>query len=196
MARGLATRLKAVAPIGAHVITIAAWISTSAIPRELAIRIDALSLSLIGGDHGVSGLVNLYSLGAIWRRPAPRRASRLPFSVYVRDAVAGRGRTISSSSSSALGRRWAGVLSAIGFWYTKKAPTTPSIQGYRDQPCRDFGLALGSWLCYSSSDRSSFEPVLSAVAKTPWWTPMPSLRRPGAGSRHRIHRAARLRARN
>ena len=123
------------------------WISVGSFQADWAIRVDALSITMMAVITSVSGLVHLYSWG--YMSEDPHRARFFSYLALFTFAML---MLVVADNFIQLFFGWEGVGLAsyllIGFWYTKDAPNDAAIKAFVTNRVGDFGLALGIMAVY------------------------------------------------
>lgn len=147
---------------GAHVIHLMNWISVGSFQADWAIRVDALSITMMAVVTSVSGLVHLYSWGYMSEDP-----HRARFFAYLSLFTFAMLMLVVADNFIQLFFGWEGVGLAsyllIGFWYTKKAPNDAAIKAFVTNRVGDFGLALGIMAVFFVFGSVEFDVVLNAI---------------------------------
>lgn len=147
---------------GAHVIHLMRWIDVGSFHADWAIRVDAMSITMMAVITGVSGLVHLYSWGYMSEDPHKAR-----FFAYLSLFTFAMLMLVVGDNLIQIFFGWEGVGLAsyllIGFWYTKKAPNDASIKAFVTNRVGDFGLALGIMAAFFVFGTVELEPMLTAI---------------------------------
>jgi len=147
---------------GPHIITLMNWIDVAGFKADWAIRVDALSMTMMAVITSVSGLVHLYSWGYMSEDPHRSR-----FFAYLSLFTFAMLMLVVADNFIQLFFGWEGVGLAsyllIGFWYDKKAPNDAAIKAFVTNRVGDFGLALGIMAVFFVFGSVEFGPVLDAI---------------------------------
>lgn len=144
-------------------IHIAKWFSSAQIYVDWAIKIDALSASMMVLVTVVSLLVHIYSIGYMHEdNHLPRFMSYLSLFTFFMLLL------ITSDNFVQLFVGWEGVGLAsyllIGFWFKKESANNASIKAFVVNRIGDFGLALGIFACFLIFDSVRFDTIFAEVA--------------------------------
>ena len=153
-----------------HVIKLMHWMHVGDFTVDWAIRVDALSMTMMAVVTGVSGLVHLYSWGYMKDDPDKAR-----FFSYLSLFTFAMLMLVVADNFIQLFFGWEGVGLAsyllIGFWYTKDAPNDAAIKAFVTNRVGDFGLVLGVMAIFLVFRTVEIEPVLSAIRENAIVTP-------------------------
>lgn len=153
-----------------HIITLMNWVDVGGFKADWAIRVDALSMTMMAVITSVSGLVHLYSWGYMADDPHKGR-----FFTYLALFTFTMLMLVVADNFLQLFFGWEGVGLAsyllIGFWYQNKAPNDAAIKAFVTNRVGDFGLALGIMAVFFVFGSIEFEPVLSAIKSNDFVTP-------------------------
>lgn len=145
-----------------HTIVLLRWLDIGQLQANWAIRVDALSITMMGVVTGVSALVHLYSWGYMSNDPHRSR-----FFAYLSLFTFMMLMLVTADNFIQLFFGWEGVGLAsyllIGFWYTKKAPNDASIKAFVTNRVGDVGLGLGIMAVFCIFGTVEFAPMLEAI---------------------------------
>jgi NADH-quinone oxidoreductase subunit L len=123
-------------------IVLARWIDIGLIKADWAIRIDALSVTMMFVVSGVSSLVHIYSIGYMAEDPHRSR-----FFAYLSLFTFAMLMLVTANNFLQMFFGWEGVGLAsyllIGFWYKKASANAAAIKAFVVNRVGDFGFALG-----------------------------------------------------
>ena len=143
-------------------ITLLRWIDIGQLRADWAIRVDALSITMMAVVTGVSALVHVYSWGYM-----SEDRHRARFFAYLSLFTFMMLMLVTADNFIQLFFGWEGVGLAsyllIGFWYTKKAPNDASIKAFVTNRVGDVGLGLGIMAVFCIFGTVEFAPMLEAI---------------------------------
>ena len=155
----------------AHVVHLMRWIDVGNFQADWAIRIDAISLTMMFVVTSVSALVHLYSWGYMSEDP-----HRARFFSYLSLFTFAMLMLVTANDFLQLFFGWEGVGLAsyllIGFWYQKRSANDASIKAFVVNRVGDFGFALGIITVYLVFGTIKFDPIFAAIAENALVTPM------------------------
>ena len=161
----------AAAHVGQHIIYLLTWIDVGQFQADWAIRVDALSITMMAVITSVSGLVHLYSWGYMSEDPHRSR-----FFAYLSLFTFAMLMLVTADNFIQLFFGWEGVGLAsyllIGFWYTKDAPNDAAIKAFVTNRVGDFGLALGIMAIFMVFGSVELKPVLAAIKENALVVPL------------------------
>ena len=153
-----------------HIITLMNWVDVGGFKADWAIRVDALSMTMMAVITSVSGLVHVYSWGYMSEDPHRGR-----FFTYLALFTFTMLMLVVADNFLQLFFGWEGVGLAsyllIGFWFQKKAPNDAAIKAFVTNRVGDFGLALGIMAVFFVFGSIEFGPVLQTVKDNAYVTP-------------------------
>ena len=145
-----------------HIITLTNFMDVGGLVADWAIRVDALSITMMAVITSVSGLVHLYSWGYMSEEPHKSR-----FLAYLSLFTFAMLMLVTADNFIQLFFGWEGVGLAsyllIGFWYQKKAPNDAAIKAFVVNRVGDFGLALGIMAVFFVFGTVEFVPLFEAL---------------------------------
>jgi NADH-quinone oxidoreductase subunit L len=143
-------------------IVLTNWMDVGGLKADWAIRVDALSITMMAVITSVAGLVHLYSWGYMSEDPHKSR-----FFAYLSLFTFAMLMLVVADNFIQLFFGWEGVGLAsyllIGFWYDKKAPNDAAIKAFVTNRVGDFGLALGIMAVFMIFGSVEFDAVLGAI---------------------------------
>jgi len=126
----------------AHTIVLANWLNVNTFIADWAIRIDALSVTMMFVVTSVSAIVHTYSIGYMSEDP-----HRARFFAYLSLFTFAMLMLVTSDNFIQMFFGWEGVGVAsyllIGFWYKKASANSAAIKAFVVNRVGDFGFALG-----------------------------------------------------
>lgn len=153
-----------------HIITLMNWVDVAGFKADWAIRVDALSMTMMAVITSVSALVHVYSWGYMADDPHRGR-----FFTYLALFTFTMLMLVVADNFLQLFFGWEGVGLAsyllIGFWYTKPAPNDAAIKAFVTNRVGDFGLALGIMAVFFVFGSIEFGTVLTAIKDNAYVTP-------------------------
>lgn len=153
-----------------HIITLMNWLDVGGFKADWAIRVDAMSITMMAVITSVSALVHVYSLGYMADDPHRGR-----FFTYLALFTFTMLMLVVADNFLQLFFGWEGVGLAsyllIGFWFTKPAPNDAAIKAFVTNRIGDFGLALGIMAVFFVFGSIEFGPVLTAIREDAFVTP-------------------------
>ncbi|MEO0466614.1 MAG: NADH-quinone oxidoreductase subunit L [Pseudomonadota bacterium] len=145
-----------------HIITLTSFMDVGGLTADWAVRVDALSITMMAVITSVSGLVHLYSWGYMSEEPHKAR-----FFAYLSLFTFTMLMLVTADNFIQLFFGWEGVGLAsyllIGFWYHKKAPNDAAIKAFVTNRIGDFGLALGIMAVFFVFGTVEFVPLFEAL---------------------------------
>jgi NADH-quinone oxidoreductase subunit L len=146
-----------------HTIHLMHWIGSGSLQIDWALRLDTLSVVMIGVVTIVSSMVHIYSIGYMAHdRDIPRFMAYLSLFTFMMLAL------VTADNFVQMFFGWEGVGLAsyllIGFWYDKPAPQAAAIKAFVVNRVGDFGFSLGIMAVYFIFDSVQFDPVFAAAA--------------------------------
>src|SRR6202012_2488154 len=147
----------------AHTVHLFHWFGSGTLQVDWALRLDTLSVGMIGVVTVVSSMVHVYSVGYMSHdRDIPRFMAYLSLFTFMMLALVTAGNFVQMFFG------WEGVGLAsyllIGFWYEKPAPQAAAIKAFVVNRVGDFGFSLGIMAVYFIFDSVQFDPVFAAAA--------------------------------
>ncbi|MEL6568044.1 MAG: NADH-quinone oxidoreductase subunit L [Pseudomonadota bacterium] len=143
-------------------IHLTTWMDVGGLKADWAIRVDALSITMMAVITSVAGLVHLYSWGYMDEDPHKAR-----FFAYLSLFTFAMLMLVVADNFIQLFFGWEGVGLAsyllIGFWYQKKAPNDAAIKAFVTNRVGDFGLALGIMVIFFTFGTVEFDPIFEAI---------------------------------
>ena len=125
-----------------HTIVLSRWFNVDTFIADWAIRIDALSVTMMFVVTSVSALVHTYSIGYMSEDP-----HRARFFAYLSLFTFAMLMLVTADNFIQLFFGWEGVGLAsyllIGFWYKKPSANSAAIKAFVVNRVGDFGFALG-----------------------------------------------------
>jgi NADH-quinone oxidoreductase subunit L len=125
-----------------HTITLARWIDIGTFGANWAVRVDALSITMMFVVTGVSSLVHIYSIGYMQEDP-----DRARFFAYLSLFTFAMLMLVTADNFLQMFFGWEGVGVAsyllIGFWYKKPSANSAAIKAFVVNRVGDFGFAIG-----------------------------------------------------
>jgi NADH-quinone oxidoreductase subunit L len=127
---------------GAHDIFLMKWIDIGYFKADWAIRVDALSITMMFVVTSVSALVHIYSISYMSHDP-----HRARFFAYLSLFTFAMLMLVTANNFIQMFFGWEGVGLAsyllIGFWYKKPSANSAAIKAFVVNRVGDFGFALG-----------------------------------------------------
>jgi NADH-quinone oxidoreductase subunit L len=152
-------------------IQLAQWISVGQFEANWAIRLDALSITMMAVVTSVSALVHIYSIG--YMAEDPHRARFFSYLSLFSFAML---MLVSANDFLQLFFGWEGVGLAsyllIGFWYKKTSANNASIKAFVTNRVGDFGFALGIMAVFLMFGTIEFAPIFEAIKSNAVLTPL------------------------
>ena len=146
----------------AHTIVLANWLNVNTFIADWAIRIDALSVTMMFVVTSVSAIVHTYSIG--YMSDDPHRAR---FFAYLSLFTFAMLMLVTSDNFIQMFFGWEGVGVAsyllIGFWYKKASANSAAIKAFVVNRVGDFGFALGIFGLFFLTDSVNFDTVFAAA---------------------------------
>jgi NADH-quinone oxidoreductase subunit L len=147
----------------AHTVHLFHWFGSGTLQVDWALRLDTLSVVMIGVVTIVSSMVHIYSIGYMAHdRDIPRFMAYLSLFTFMMLAL------VTADNFVQMFFGWEGVGLAsyllIGFWYEKPAPQKAAIKAFVVNRVGDFGFSLGIMAVYFIFDSVQFDPVFAAAA--------------------------------
>ncbi|MEM1104792.1 MAG: NADH-quinone oxidoreductase subunit L [Pseudomonadota bacterium] len=143
-------------------IVLTTWMDVGGLKADWAIRVDALSITMMAVITSVAGLVHLYSWGYMSEDPHKAR-----FFAYLSLFTFAMLMLVVADNFIQLFFGWEGVGLAsyllIGFWYQNKAPNDAAIKAFVTNRVGDFGLALGIMAVFFTFGTVEFAPIFEAI---------------------------------
>ncbi|WP_031553685.1 NADH-quinone oxidoreductase subunit L [Parvularcula oceani] len=138
------------------------WIAVGDLTADWAVRVDALSATMMIVVTTVSSLVHLYSIGYMSEDP-----SRPRFFAYLSLFTFAMLMLVTADNLLQLFFGWEGVGLAsyllIGFWHHKSSANDASIKAFVMNRVGDVGLALGIMACFLVFRSVEFDVILETV---------------------------------
>jgi NADH-quinone oxidoreductase subunit L len=145
-----------------RVTIIARWFDIGAFESDWAIRIDAISATMLIVVTGVSALVHLYSVG--YMADDPHRARFFAYLSFFTFAML---MLVTANDFMQLFFGWEGVGVAsyllIGFWYKKASANSAAIKAFVVNRVGDFGFALGIMAVFMVFGSIRFDDVFAQI---------------------------------
>ncbi|MBV1704469.1 MAG: NADH-quinone oxidoreductase subunit L [Hyphomicrobiales bacterium] len=146
----------------ALVVPVAQWLKVGDLDVSWALRIDALTATMLVVVTSVSGLVHLYSIGYMAEDPSrPRFFSYLSLFTFAMLML------VTADNLVQMFFGWEGVGLAsyllIGFWYEKPSANAAAIKAFVVNRVGDFGFALGIFLVFALTKSVSFDAIFAAA---------------------------------
>ena len=140
-----------------HTIHIAHWFGSGTLQVDWALRLDTLSVVMIGVVTIVSSMVHIYSIGYMAHdRDIPRFMAYLSLFTFMMLAL------VTADNFVQMFFGWEGVGLAsyllIGFWYEKPTANAAAIKAFVVNRVGDFGFSLGIMAVYFIFDTVQFDP--------------------------------------
>ncbi|MEE4208251.1 MAG: NADH-quinone oxidoreductase subunit L, partial [Parvularcula sp.] len=138
------------------------WIRSGALEINWAVRVDALSATMLIVITTVSALVHTYSIGYMEEDPSrPRFFAYLSLFTFAMLAL------VTADNLVQLFFGWEGVGVAsyllIGFWHHKASANNAAIKAFVVNRVGDVGLGLGIMACFFVFGSVEFDTILEAV---------------------------------
>ncbi|GGY43067.1 NADH-quinone oxidoreductase subunit L [Parvularcula lutaonensis] len=147
---------------GETTIVLFEWIRSGSLQANWAVRVDALSATMMIVITTVSALVHLYSIGYMAEDP-----SRSRFFAYLSLFTFAMLALVTADNLLQLFFGWEGVGVAsyllIGFWHHKKSANDAAIKAFVVNRVGDVGLGLGIMACYFVFGSVEFDPILDII---------------------------------
>ncbi|NNU15256.1 NADH-quinone oxidoreductase subunit L [Parvularcula sp. ZS-1/3] len=147
---------------GEKTIVLFEWLRSGDLQANWAVRVDALSATMMIVITTVSALVHCYSIGYMEEDP-----SRPRFFAYLSLFTFAMLSLVTADNLIQLFFGWEGVGVAsyllIGFWHHKKSANDASIKAFVVNRVGDVGLGLGIMACFFVFGSVEFDPILDAV---------------------------------
>jgi NADH-quinone oxidoreductase subunit L len=146
----------------ARTIELGSWIVSGSFDASWAIRLDALSASMIGMITLVSCMIHIYSCGYMSHDASiPRFMSYLGLFTFFMLSL------VSADNFVQLFFGWEGVGLAsyllIGFWFDRPAANAAAMKAFIVNRVGDFGFALGVFGVFMVFDTVGFDQVFAAT---------------------------------
>jgi NADH-quinone oxidoreductase subunit L len=146
-----------------HTIHLFHWIGSGTLQIDWALRLDTLSVVMLGVVTIVSSMVHIYSVGYMSHdRDIPRFMAYLSLFTFMMLAL------VTADNFVQMFFGWEGVGLAsyllIGFWYEKPSASKAAIKAFVVNRVGDFGFSLGIMAVYFIFDSVQFDPVFAAAA--------------------------------
>jgi NADH-quinone oxidoreductase subunit L len=146
-----------------HTIHLFHWFGSGTLQVDWALRLDTLSVVMIGVVTIVSSMVHIYSIGYMAHdRDIPRFMAYLSLFTFMMLAL------VTADNFVQMFFGWEGVGLAsyllIGFWYEKPSASKAAIKAFVVNRVGDFGFSLGIMAVYFIFDSVQFDPVFAAAA--------------------------------
>jgi NADH-quinone oxidoreductase subunit L len=147
---------------GERTIVLFEWIRSGLLEANWAVRVDALSATMMIVITTVSACVHLYSIGYMSEDP-----SRARFFCYLSLFTFAMLALVTADNLIQLFFGWEGVGLAsyllIGFWHHKKSANDAAIKAFVVNRVGDVGLGLGIMACFFVFGSVEFDVILDAV---------------------------------
>ena len=145
-----------------RVVEVASWIVSGSFDVTWAVRLDALSATMVGMVTLVSCMIHIYSVGYMAHDPSvPRFMAYLSLFTFFMLAL------VSADNFVQLYFGWEGVGLAsyllIGFWYERESANAAAIKAFVVNRVGDFGFALGVFAVFYVFDSVAFDAVFAAT---------------------------------
>ncbi|MEM0928540.1 MAG: NADH-quinone oxidoreductase subunit L [Pseudomonadota bacterium] len=159
---------------GEKTITLFDWINSGDLKAAWAVRVDALSATMMIVVTTVSSLVHLYSIGYMHEDPSrPRFFAYLSLFTFAMLAL------VTSDNLLQLFFGWEGVGVAsyllIGFWHHKKTANDAAIKAFIVNRVGDVGLGLGIMACFFVFKSVEYDVILETIRNDGFVQPMGSM---------------------
>jgi NADH-quinone oxidoreductase subunit L len=150
----------------ASVSVLGNWFTSGTLKVDWSLKIDSLTAVMLVVVTTVSSLVHLYSIGYMADDP-----SRPRFFAYLSLFTFAMLMLVTADNLVQLFFGWEGVGLAsyllIGFWYEKPSANAAAIKAFVVNRVGDFGFALGIFLVFVLTGRSSFDQIFAAAPGMP-----------------------------
>ncbi|MDB5397093.1 MAG: NADH-quinone oxidoreductase subunit [Rhodospirillales bacterium] len=145
-----------------HTVHLFHWFGSGTLQVDWALRLDTLSVVMIGVVTVVSSMVHVYSVGYMAHdRDIPRFMAYLSLFTFMMLAL------VTADNFVQMFFGWEGVGLAsyllIGFWYEKPSASAAAIKAFVVNRVGDFGFSLGIMAVYFIFDTVQFDPVFAAA---------------------------------
>ncbi|MEO1657194.1 MAG: NADH-quinone oxidoreductase subunit L [Pseudomonadota bacterium] len=159
---------------GEKTIKLFDWINSGDLKAAWAVRVDALSATMMIVVTTVSSLVHLYSIGYMHEDPSrPRFFAYLSLFTFAMLAL------VTSDNLLQLFFGWEGVGVAsyllIGFWHHKKSANDAAIKAFVVNRVGDVGLALGIMACFFVFKSVEYDVILETIRNDGFVQPIGSM---------------------
>jgi NADH-quinone oxidoreductase subunit L len=146
-----------------HTVHLFHWFGSGSLQVDWALKLDTLSVVMIGVVTIVSSMVHVYSVGYMSHdRDIPRFMAYLSLFTFMMLAL------VTADNFVQMFFGWEGVGLAsyllIGFWYEKPSANAAAIKAFVVNRVGDFGFSLGIMAVYFIFDSVQFDPVFAAAA--------------------------------
>ncbi|MEO1041848.1 MAG: NADH-quinone oxidoreductase subunit L [Pseudomonadota bacterium] len=159
---------------GEKTIVLFEWIRSGSLEANWAVRVDALSATMMIVVTTVSSLVHLYSIGYMHEDPSrPRFFAYLSLFTFAMLAL------VTSDNLLQLFFGWEGVGVAsyllIGFWHHKKSANDAAIKAFIVNRVGDVGLGLGIMACFFVFGSVEYDVILETIRQDGFVQPVGSM---------------------
>jgi NADH-quinone oxidoreductase subunit L len=143
-------------------VTLLRWIDTGPLSVDWAIKLDALSATMLCVVTIVSSMVHVYSIGYMSHdHSIPRFMAYLSFFTFAMLAL------VTADNFVQMFFGWEGVGTAsyllIGFWYDRPSANAAAIKAFVVNRVGDFGFALGIFSVFKLFGTVTFDQVFQLV---------------------------------
>ena len=143
-------------------ITVFTWIASGDFALDWALKVDALTATMLIVVTTVSAVVHIYSVGYMHHdKSQPRFMAYLSFFTFSMLMLV----TADNLVQMFFGWEGVGVASylLIGFWYHKPSANAAAIKAFIVNRVGDFGFALGIFLVFVATGSVLFEDIFPAI---------------------------------